>query len=267
MAMMRFMVMGSPIAHSLSPMLHTKFAAQTGRDLEYKTCLLDEAYFEQQVRDFFDAGGAGLNITSPGKERAFAMADIKTARCMTSRAANTLWIDSAGQLCADNTDGVGLVRDLNHKGIKLDGARILVLGAGGAARGILPALLAENPSVITIANRTVSRAEALVQELGSDKLSYIPFDAVAGSYDLILNAMASSAFPGFSLSNLSAHPLCYDLNYDTTGITPFVAWAKKAGFKAVDGFGMLVEQAAEAFFVWHDVRPETTFCSDELLSK
>jgi len=252
---MRFMVMGAPIAHSLSPMIHTKFAAQTGRDVVYKTCLLDKTHFEQQVRDFFAAGGAGLNITSPGKERAFTMSDVKTPRCVAARAANTLWINSAGQLCADNTDGVGLVRDLNQKNIKLAGTRILVLGAGGAARGILPVLLDENPFDIVVANRTASRARDLVRELDSDKLSYIPFDAVAGSYDLILNATTST---DFSLLHVTGEPFCYDLNYDTSNPTPFVAWAKQAGFKAVDGFGMLVEQAAEAFFVWHGVRPETS---------
>ena len=264
MTTMRFIVMGAPISHSLSPMIHTKFSEQTGRDVVYETCLLDETKFEQQVRDFFAAGGAGLNITSPGKERAFAMADVKTPRCEAAGAANTLWINSAGQLCADNTDGVGLVRDLNHKGIKLAGARILVLGAGGAARGILTALLDENPLDIVVANRTASRALGLIQELGLDKLKHMPFDVVTGSYDLILNATTST---DFSLLHVAGDPFCYDLNYDASRLTPFVAWAKQAGFKAVDGFGMLVEQAAEAFFVWHGVRPETTFCSCELLSK
>ncbi|NCT57217.1 MAG: shikimate dehydrogenase [Legionella sp.] len=250
---MRFCVMGAPIAHSLSPMIHAQFAAQTGRDLVYETCLLDTAYFEQQVRDFFAAGGAGLNITSPGKERAFVMADVKTARCAVARAANTLWMDSAGKLCADNTDGVGLVRDLHHHGMKLGGARILVLGAGGAARGILPALLDENPCEVVVANRTALRAKALVQALGSTKLSFMLLDAVTGSYDLIINATTST---DFSWLDRLGRPFCYDLNYDASGMTPFVAWAKNEGFQAVDGLGMLVEQAAEAFFVWHGIRPD-----------
>jgi shikimate dehydrogenase len=255
---MRFMVMGAPIEHSLSPVIHAQFAAQTGRDVVYETCLLDETYFEQQVCDFFDAGGAGLNITSPGKERAFAMSDVKTPRCLAAGSANTLWINSVGQLYADNTDGVGLVRDLNHKGIKLAGARILVLGAGGAARGILPALLDENPLKIIITNRTASRARDLVRELDSNKLSYIPPEALAGSYDLILNATSSTS-PGLSAgSSISDNPFCYDLNYDASNPTPFVAWAHAAGYQASDGFGMLMEQAAEAFFVWHGVRPETS---------
>lgn len=252
----RFMVMGAPIAHSLSPMIHTQFAAQTGRDVVYETCLLDRAHFEQQVRDFFAAGGAGLNITSPGKERAFAMADVKTPRCAVARAANTLWMNPAGQLCADNTDGVGLVRDLHHHSIKLTKARILVLGAGGAARGILPALLDEHPKYVAIANRTASRAEALIQSLESTKLSYRPLDAVRGSYDLILNAVAGTHV---SLPHISGEPLYYDLNYDALGMTPFVALATKAGFKAADGLGMLIEQAAEAFYVWHGVRPDTRY--------
>jgi shikimate dehydrogenase len=254
----RFMVMGAPIAHSLSPMIHAQFAAQTGRDVVYETCLLDRVHFEQQVRDFFAAGGMGLNITSPGKERAFAMADVKTPRCAVARAANTLWMNQVGQLCADNTDGVGLVRDLHHHGINLVNARILVLGAGGAARGILPALLDEHPRYVAIANRTASRAEALIQSLGSTKLSYRPLDAVTGSYDLILNATSTSR--GLSAgSSLSGEPFCYDLNYNTSGSTAFVTWASKAGFRAVDGLGMLVQQAAEAFYVWHGVRPETRY--------
>jgi len=255
--MKRFMVMGAPIAHSLSPMIHTQFATQTGRDVLYETCLLDETRFEQQVHEFFASGGAGLNITSPGKERAFAMAEVKTQRCLAAGAANTLMMNAAGQLCADNTDGVGLVRDLNHKGMTLVGARILVLGAGGAARGILPALLDEDPAEIVVANRTASRARALVQALASYKLSYMPFDAVTGPYDLILNATSSMSRGLSAGSSASGHPLCYDLNYDASGVTPFVVWAKSAGYAAVDGFGMLVEQAAEAFFVWHGVRPET----------
>lgn len=252
------MVMGAPIAHSLSPRIHAQFAAQTGCDVVYERCLLDEAHFEQQVRDFFAAGGTGLNITSPGKERAFAMADVKTSRCAAARAANTLWMNSVGQLCADNTDGVGLIRDLNHHGIKLADARILVLGAGGGARGILPALLDEIPCRVVVANRTPSRGQALVQALESTKLGFMPWDAVTGSFDLILNAtsMSCGLFEG---SSLSGNPLCYDLNYAASGLTPFVAWAKNAGFQAVDGLGMLVEQAAEAFFVWHGVRPDTDY--------
>lgn len=253
---MRFLVMGAPIAHSLSPMIHAQFAAQTGRDVVYETCLLDTTHFEQHVRDFFAAGGAGLNITSPGKERAFAMADVKTPRCAVARAANTLWMDEAGQLCADNTDGIGLIRDLNHQGMKLQGARILVLGAGGAARGILPALLDEAPSYVAVANRTASRAEALIQALESTRLGFMPWDEVTGSFDLVLNATSTSR--GLSAgSSLSGKPLCYDLNYDASGMTPFVTWAKQAGFQAVDGLGMLVEQAAEAFYVWHGVRPDS----------
>lgn len=256
------MVMGAPIAHSLSPMIHRQFAAQTGCDLVYETCLLDEMRFEQQVRDFFDAGGAGLNITSPGKERAFALADIKTPRSLAAGAANTLSMNAAGEICADNTDGVGLVRDLKQKKIKLRDAHILILGAGGAVRGILPALLAENPAEIVIANRTASRAQKLIQQIDSNKLSYISLDAITGTYDLILNAATSTHF---SLFHIDGDPVCYDLNYAVSGITPFVAWAKQADYKASDGFGMLVEQAAEAFFVWHGVQPKIVFCSYEML--
>jgi shikimate dehydrogenase len=237
----RYAVIGAPIQHSLSPMLHAYFAAQTGRDVLYERVLMDEVCFETQVRDFFRAGGAGLNVTAPAKMRAFLMAAVRTPRCDVAGAANTLWLDEAGLLCADNTDGVGLVRDLVRR-VELAGARILVLGAGGAVRGILPALWQINPAEIVLANRSPVRSY--------QGYKWCLLGDVAGQYDLIINATPAHAF------NMKVHgALCYDLNYSASGLTPFVAWATQQGAPAVDGFGMLVEQAAEAFFVWHGVRP------------
>jgi shikimate dehydrogenase len=237
----QYAVIGAPIQHSLSPMLHAYFSAQTGRDIAYERVLMDDVCFETQVYDFFRAGGAGLNVTAPAKMRAFLMAVSRTPRCDAAGAANTLWLDEAGLLCADNTDGVGLVRDLVRR-IDLCGARILVVGAGGAVRGILPALEQTNPAKIVLANRS--------PVCSYQNYTWCLLGDVAGPYDLIINATPAGAFD-FNVRGA----FCYDLNYSASGITPFVAWASEQGASAVDGFGMLVEQAAEAFFVWHGVRP------------
>ena len=235
----RYAVIGAPIQHSLSPMLHAYFAAETGCDICYERVLMDEVCFETQVRDFFRAGGAGLNVTAPAKMRAFVMAVSRTPRCDVAGAANTLWMDEAGVLCADNTDGVGLVRDVSRR-VELAGARILVLGAGGAVRGILPALRQTKPAEIVLANRSPVHAY--------QGYTWCLLDDVAGQYDLIVNATPADVF------HMKARgTFCYDLNYSASGVTPFVAWAVRQGAHAVDGFGMLVEQAAEAFFIWRGV--------------
>ncbi|MDF1645682.1 MAG: shikimate dehydrogenase [Legionellaceae bacterium] len=243
----QYAVMGNPVEQSLSPGLHQQFAKEAGIALEYTRILMDETMFERQVQAFFDQGGAGLNITAPGKARAFNLATIKTERCVRAGAANTLWVNEKGQLCADNTDGVGLIRDLKRR-VKLVGARILVLGAGGAVYGIMPNLLAEMPRAIAICNRTKARAEALVRHIGCDLVTCVQLDGIIDKYDIVIHAT------GRALSGLACFkgtPFCYDLTYDESGVTPFVQWARMRGYPAVDGFGMLVEQAAEAFSVWH----------------
>jgi len=259
----RFAVMGNPIAHSLSPIIHRLFAEQTGCVLTYEKLHIDLPDFERQVELFFQTGGRGLNITQPFKQRAFSLSQDKTARCIIAGAANTLWRNEAGRLQADNTDGVGLLRDLTRY-IDLAGSRMLLLGAGGAARGILVPLLGARPESLTIANRTHETARTLCESLDSAGPLY-PEDQpiltacemadLHGPYDLILNATSA---------NLTALPptlilpttVCYDLRYQQQSNTPFVTWARAQGGVGIDGLGMLVEQAAEAFNIWHGVMPD-----------
>lgn len=251
-----YAVMGNPVAHSLSPVIHQLFAAQTGRSLFYEKIQIDEARFEQQVIDFFNAGGRGLNITLPCKQRAFTLSNSQSPRCLQARSANTLWTQ-AGTLHADNTDGVGLLRDLNHY-LDLTGKTILLLGAGGAARGIIGPLLAASPALLTIANRTVEKAHDLQQEFSQTQSS--GFAELNQAYDVIINATAvslDSQAIDVPKVVIEGRPFCYDLSYRINGITPFVAWAQSHCCMAVDGLGMLLEQAAESFFIWHGVMPDT----------
>lgn len=252
----RFAVMGNPIAHSLSPYIHHCFAKQTGIELSYERILIPEENFETQVTHFFVQGGKGLNITLPFKQRAFELAALKTPRCQQAKAANTLWM-SASQLHADNTDGIGLLRDL-VKYQKIEGKRVLLLGAGGAARGIIGPLLEAKIAELTLVNRTEDRAKALQADFPSLKCSRLT--ELTGQYDLIINATSASlgeANLALPPSVLTSSTLCYDLAYNKDGLTPFVQWARQEGVVGLDGLGMLVEQAAEAFFIWHGVRPET----------
>lgn len=245
-------VIGNPIAHSLSPQIHHQFAAQFGMDLDYEKILGDLEHFEQQVKDFFVSGGRGLNVTLPFKQRAFAMASQATERCRLAKAANTLWMED-GQLQADNTDGVGFVRDISRF-IKLENKAILILGAGGATRGILGPLLNAKPEKIVVANRTQSKAIELKEDFPK-----IQIGEITGRYDLIINATSASldaqnlALPESLFTN---KPFCYDLAYNQVEMTPFVKLARSLGCKACDGLGMLVAQAAEAFTIWHGVRPQ-----------
>lgn len=253
---LRYAVMGNPVAHSLSPVIHQLFAEQTGLELIYDKILLDEACFEQQITGFFAGGGAGLNITMPGKQRAYALADQVTGRCLQAKAANTLWRDASG-IHADNTDGVGLIRDLQRH-MDIAGKRILVLGAGGAARGIAGPLLAENPLQLVFANRTLERAQALCLDFPS--VVCTDLISLNEPFDLVVNATPAS-FQGESLllpsTIIHSKTICYDLAYRLDSATSFVQWAKSLQCMALDGLGMLVEQAAEAFFIWHGLMPDT----------
>lgn len=250
---MQYAVMGNPIAHSLSPGIHQQFADSVGLTMSYDKLLVEDN-FEHQVLHFFKTGGSGLNITSPYKEQAYRLSDVQTPRCMDAKSANTLWMHE-GLLHADNTDGIGLYRSL-QKRLTLSHARILIIGAGGAARGIIQPLLNLNAE-ITLVNRTYEKAHEL-QHLFSDTIAVIDFDDKSCAFDLILNASSFnldiSTLPDVWLKN---KPLCYDLAYHHSGVTPFVAWARHHGCEAQDGYDMLVEQAAEAFFVWHGVRPQS----------
>jgi shikimate dehydrogenase len=257
-----YCVFGNPIAHSKSPEIHAQFARQTGRNLIYSAVLVPENAFAAYVQRFGELGGKGANVTLPFKHEAWTLCLHRSARAERAGAVNTLWFDASGHLCGDNTDGVGLVRDMtvNH-GWKLEDARILLVGAGGAARGVLPALLACRPRRLYIANRTPARALELTQafvDLGP--IQGGDFGSVSGHFDYVVNATSASLHgevPALAHEVMHGVLGCYDMMYGR-GLTAFNAWAGKEGVRnCVDGLGMLVEQAAEAFLIWHGVRPQT----------
>ncbi|MFC3909730.1 shikimate dehydrogenase [Legionella dresdenensis] len=251
----QFAVVGNPVAHSLSPFIHQRFAEQAAIQLTYDKILSDDSAFETIVSDFFNRQGKGLNITLPFKQRAYATADIKTERCLKAKAVNTLWLKD-GLLHGDNTDGVGLIRDLTQY-IDLKNKHVLIIGAGGAARGIIPALLDMQLAKLTITNRTYHKAEQLAVEFASAES--VEFNSLA-RYQLIINATSASldeqdlALPE---TVFEQQPFCYDLAYRIGQPTPFVTLGKRHGCQVYDGLGMLVEQAAEAFYIWHGFKPDT----------
>jgi shikimate dehydrogenase len=264
----KYAVLGNPVSHSKSPLIHSMFAQQTDQTMSYVAIPLEENEFEGFVRNFFAGGGGGLNVTVPFKGNAFALAASCSPRAELAQAVNTLFLDANGDICGDNTDGVGLVTDLklNNK-VAISGQRVLILGAGGAVRGIMAALVYEQTSAITIVNRDVSKAEHLAEEMQSmapiEAMSYERLQEVANngrSYDLIINGTSSSLLgemPKLDANLIAPGCCCYDLMYSATD-TPFVQWGKKEGASiSIDGLGMLVEQAAEAFALWRGVRPNT----------
>jgi shikimate dehydrogenase len=259
----RYAVIGNPIEHSKSPQIHTAFALQTGQDLVYERLLGDLEEFEADVRDFFNAGGKGLNVTVPFKERAFQLADQLTERAQSAGAVNTLILLADGSIRGDNTDGVGLVRDLGfNQRFDFAGARILLLGAGGASRGVLRPLLAEAPGELVIANRTASKAVVLAEDMALlGPVEGCGLDALAGrQFDLIVNGTAAGLddeVPPIPDDCLAPGGWTYDMMYGDAP-TAFVRWGTAHGAeKSLDGLGMLVEQAAEAFHLWRGVRPDT----------
>lgn len=260
-----YAVIGHPISHSKSPRIHSLFASQTGEPVKYTAIQAPLDGFAEALQQFFERGGKGLNVTVPFKEQAWQLADRRAGRAEKAGAANTLYYDDSGQLIADNTDGQGLVRDLteNHA-VTLCGKRILILGAGGAVRGVLGPLLAQQPASLTIANRTVDKAEALAElfagEAGNTKLTACGFDQPSQPFDIIINGTSASLhgnLPPLSATVIGADTLVYDMMYSAQ-TTRFNQWALEQGaIKAVDGLGMLVEQAAESFRIWRGVAPET----------
>jgi shikimate dehydrogenase len=259
----RYAVMGNPIAHSKSPRIHTLFAAQFRHDIDYRAILVEPGHFAQAVADFQAHGGKGLNVTVPFKEEAWALASTRSARAQRARAVNTLLLDPSGSHYGDNTDGMGLVRDLkNNLGCRLADKQVLLLGAGGAARGVVEPLLAEKPSLLLIANRTPSKAIELARDFReSGRVEGCSLDALAGrSFDVIINATAAGLrgeVPALPPSVVQSHSWCYDMLYADEP-TAFMRWATERGAeRALDGLGMLVEQAAEAFMLWRGVRPAT----------
>lgn len=256
-----YAVIGNPIAHSLSPQIHTAFAQQTQQDLEYDRLLGDPERFAEQVRDFIAAGGKGLSVTVPFKEIAWRLMDHCSERATLAKAVNTIALQSNGQLFGDNTDGIGLINDLQQHAAQLKSSQILLLGAGGAARGIIAPLLHCQPTQLTIANRTVSKAERLANEFNHlGAMRGCGFADLEGQqFSLIINATAAGLdgkTPAIPTRCLTPTTWCYDLFYSAKP-TPFVRWAQEQGVaKALDGLGMLVEQAAEAFWLWRGVRPD-----------
>jgi shikimate dehydrogenase len=259
----RYAVIGHPVAHSRSPFIHTRFAAQTRQELEYSTIDASPDEFAAAVQRFFAAGGKGLNVTVPYKEAACRLATELTPRARRARAVNTLAVARSGGLLGDNTDGAGLVRDLlNNQRVTIAGRRLLLLGAGGAARGVLAPLLGLRPSELTIVNRDRQRAEELVgmfSDLGP--LRAVSYGELGKQpYDIVINATAASLageLPPLPASVVNARSICYDMAYARED-TPFVRWAHDRGVaRALMGLGMLVEQAAESFHLWRGVRPDT----------
>jgi shikimate dehydrogenase len=256
-----YAVFGSPIEHSKSPRIHQFFAEQTQQSLEYRAVLVPAEQFEVAVKEFFAKGGRGLNCTVPLKELAWMYANKKTERAELSKAVNTLALQDDGSILGDNTDGIGLVTDLKkNNAVQLKDKRILILGAGGASRGIVGPIQDELPESITIANRTVEKARNLVAEFAhKGPIVACGYEDLAGlSFDLIINATSASLtddLPPLAANILKDQGCCYDLAYANKP-TPFVRWARDQGaLKSLDGLGMLIEQAAEAFYLWRGVRP------------
>lgn len=255
----RYAVAGNPVAHSQSPLIHAEFARQTEQDMAYEKLLAPLDGFAGTVDAFRQAGGRGLNVTVPFKEEAFRYASHKTARAEAAGAVNTLKFDDE-QILGDNTDGAGLVRDLTAN-LKQSpaGKRILLMGAGGAARGVIGPLLAEQPNSLMLANRTPEKALQLARLFGG-QIGAEPYEALAGqSFDLVINATSASLkgeLPPLPDGLFAPGALAYDMMYGAK--TPFMVWAEQHGAAQVSGgLGMLVEQAAESFFLWRGVRPDT----------
>ena len=259
----QYAVMGNPVAHSKSPRIHALFAKQTNQQLHYEAILVEKDGFNNAVADFLHHHGRGLNITVPFKEDAWALATTRSQRAERAGAVNTLILDQDGRHFGDNTDGAGLVRDLlvnNHATLK--NKRLLLVGAGGAARGVIEPLLHENPDLLVIANRTAEKAVELARlfcDLGHTEGCGL--DDVAGQpFDLIINATAASLagqVPALPDSVITADSSCYDMMYADKP-TAFNDWARQRGAaRCTDGLGMLVEQAAESFYLWRKVRPDT----------
>jgi shikimate dehydrogenase len=257
-----YAVIGNPIAHSKSPEIQARFAQQTGQAMVYEKLLAPLDGFETCVRDFFAAGGKGLNVTVPFKTQAYSMAQSLSPRARWAGAVNTLW-QQQGKLHGDNTDGAGLVRDLTHNlGLSLRGKKILILGAGGAVRGILLPLLEQEPLSMMIANRTLDKAQALLSLVPSRSVTQVQacglHDLPSGN-DVIIHATSAglqSHAPDVPAQCYTPNTWAYDMLYGANP-TPFLCSASQHTKRCADGLGMLVEQAAESFFLWRGVRPNT----------
>lgn len=262
-----YAVIGNPIAHSKSPDIHARFAAQTGQHLVYDRILAPLDGFADTVRDFVRSGGKGLNVTVPFKLEAHALATSLSERAEAAGAVNTLKFDG-GTIFGDNTDGVGLVTDIvSNAGVSISGKRILLLGAGGAARGVVLPILRARPAQLMIANRTFSRAADLVSLFEAHGfVDACEFDALKDAFDIVINATSASLdddVPPIDPVVFGTGAFAYDMMYGSVP-TAFLRFAAGHGANVRDGLGMLVEQAAESFFVWRGVRPDTRSVYDDL---
>jgi shikimate dehydrogenase len=259
----QYAVAGNPIGHSKSPLIHKLFAEQTGEQLEYRTMLVEPGGFARAVDEFRRGGGRGLNVTVPFKQDAWVYSEVLSPRAERAKAVNTLVFRKDGTVLGENTDGLGLVRDvtISHRG-QVRGRHILLLGAGGAARGVLQPLLAERPAVLVIANRTAAKARELALLFGDlGPVSGCGFAELGDvRFDLIINATSAGlndTVPPLPDGVIAEQGWCYDMMYGDRP-TAFVRWARDHdAAKALDGLGMLVEQAAESFLAWRGVRPDT----------
>lgn len=256
----QYAVIGNPVAHSKSPLIHAEFARQTGQDMVYGRLLVAKGAFAAAANAFRAGGGRGLNVTLPCKSEAFRFATVLTKRARAAGAVNTLKFD-ADTIFADNTDGVGLVNDLlGNLGYVISGRRVLLLGAGGAARGVIESLLQQQPAQLVLANRTLEKAERLAQDFrGAFEAG--TYAALAGrQFDIVVNATSASLageLPPLPPAIIAPGALAYDMMYGK-GETPFLAFARREGAALLaDGLGMLVEQAAESFFIWRGLRPDS----------
>ena len=254
----KYAVIGNPISHSKSPLIHAAFAKQTNQDISYEAVLAPLEGFKDKIFELMDKSFKGANVTVPFKFEAFKLCDRLTPRAKAAGAVNTLTF-SVNQICGDNTDGIGLVNDIQHNlGAGLQGTRILLLGAGGAAQGVLLPVLNSNPVSVTIANRTLDKAQKMLNKsLANAKAS--TFENLKNQqFDIVINA-TSAGLSDIALpipdSIFAKNCLAYEMMYGRE--TPFMQQAKANGAQVADGLGMLVEQAAEAFFLWRGVRPTT----------
>ena len=264
----RYAVVGNPIGHSKSPSIHQMFAQQTGQQLEYVAKLVALDNFSVDIKRFFAEHGCGLNVTVPFKQQAWDIANQLSDSARLAGAVNTLWLKD-GEIQGDNTDGIGLVRDLmSNNGYQLADKNILILGAGGAVRGVLQPIIAQRPSSITIANRTMSKALQLATIFADIySLECCEYSALDGPYDLIINgtsASLSNQLPPLPDQVVGPDSYLYDMMYGSE-VTVFNQWGNGLGAKScIDGLGMLVEQAAESFSLWRGVKPETAEVIDHL---
>lgn len=260
----RYAVIGNPVSHSLSPRIHQAFAEQCGQTVSYSAIEIAVEKFESDFLELLQQGLKGINVTLPFKERIWSYCDQRSQRAELAAAVNTLSFKENGEIVGDNTDGAGLIRDLTRNlGVLIAHRKILILGAGGAVRGVLEPLLKLEPESLTVVNRTVERAEKLtsdfdrigeVRSCGYDQLNHQQFD-------VIINGTAAglqNTVPPVPQSVLGTNSVCYDMMYNINGRTAFSEWAFQFGASRVfDGLGMLVEQAAESFSIWRGVRPKT----------